>query len=447
MKLTMINSMCISPLLFYFSNMIFTEKQLCTIETYVVDNVRDWLDLNKSTTRSFMFVNKEAGGLGIMHPRTQYYACRLAFFLSVLNSDDACVRHTARTSLTLHMTRRKVTAAQRDDTQFAGYRVTEAGTLDKQSKVNWPASQWVNLFEMLHREGIVLKKQGDTFVYELELSGKQCVVESPRGFSLAYKEKLCVEFREDWLKLKSQGRVSRDSRDSVDNRSSGTYLQNHKLNDRLVSFVVKGRLQLLPCQSLLSIYYPHIHTKGCKLCPHPTENASHVLNGCPRFQCAYQNRHNRIVDILSDKVRHFNADAEVLKDVPLKPSHFSDGVEGHTFLTRSTRPDITVIDKTNMTVHIVEVAVPFDAFAKVCYQKKFEKYIDLSNEIGALGYTSQIVVLVIGSLGNVHKRFRSGLRKVNLPMYESNFLAKFCSVSAIIGSHMIWKMRCNMMNV
>merc|ERR1711923_209893 len=80
--------------------------------------------------------------------------------------------------LTLHMTQRKVTAAQRDDSQFAGYRVTEAGTLDKQSKVNWPASQWVNLFEMLHREGIVLKKQGDTFVYELELSGKQCVVET-----------------------------------------------------------------------------------------------------------------------------------------------------------------------------------------------------------------------------------------------------------------------------
>ena len=151
--------MCVSPLLFYFPNMLFTEKQLFELETCIVDNIREWLDMNKSTTRSFMFVNKQAGGLGILHPRTHYYACRLAFFLSVLNSDDAHVRYTARTSLTLHMTRRKVTTAHEGDNQFAGYAVTN-GKLDKRSKVNWPSSQWVNLFEMLHREGIVLKKTG-----------------------------------------------------------------------------------------------------------------------------------------------------------------------------------------------------------------------------------------------------------------------------------------------
>ena len=259
--------------------------------------------------------------------------------------------------------------------------------------------------------------------------------------------KMCVEFREDWHQLKSQGRVSREVYDCVDSRGSGTYLQNPKLHDKLVSFVVKGRLQLLPCQSLLNIYYPHLHNKGCKLCPHPTENASHVLNGCPRFRDAYQDRHNRIVDILKDKVQHFNTDASILKDIPLKPSHFSDGVEGHTFLTRNTRPDITVIDRESMCVQIVEIAVPFDAFAKVCYQNKFDKYIDLSNEIGALGYTTHIVVLVVDSLGHVHKRFRSGLRKVNLPNYETKFLANFCSVSAIIGSHRIWEIRCRAMNV
>ena len=70
------------------------------LETCIVDNVRDWLDLNRSTTRSFMFTKKSAGGLGILHPRTQYYACRLAFFLSVLNSDDVCVKiHPERHSL------------------------------------------------------------------------------------------------------------------------------------------------------------------------------------------------------------------------------------------------------------------------------------------------------------------------------------------------------------
>ena len=445
-KLKMINSMCVSPLLFYFPNLLFTEKQLMVLETCIVDNVRDWLDLNRSTTRSFMFTKKSAGGLGILHPRTQYYACRLAFFLSVLNSDDVCVKNTARASLTLHMTRRKVRPAQPGGDQFGGYAVLN-NSLVKESKVTWPASQWVNLFEMLHREGIVLKERDDSYVYEFDVSGAQCVAESAKGFSMTYKNKLCLAFQEDWQKLKSQGRVARETKDCVDGRGSGNFLQNPKLHDKLVSFVIKGRLQLLNCQSLLSIYYPHIHTKRCKLCPHPTENVSHVLNGCPRFRNAYQSRHNRIVDILSDKVRHFNADADILKDVPLKPSHFCDGVEGHTFLTMHYRPDITVINREEMTVHLVEIACPFDAFSQVCYQGKFDKYIDLSNEIGALGYTTHVVVLIVGSLGHVHKRFRSGLRKVGIPGYETKFLANYCSISAIIGSHKVWKMRCRAMNI
>ena len=395
-KLKMINSICVSPLLFFFPNMTFTEKQLLDLETYIVDSVRDWFDFNRSTTRSFIFADKSSGGLGILHPRTQYYALRLAFFLSALNSDDMCTRHTAQSSLDLHLSRRKCLTAQPGDEQFAGYAIIN-GSLAKQSKVNWPSSQWVNLFEMLHREGIVLKRRGGTFIYEFEVSGTQFETESGIGFSLSYKNKRSLQFKEDWHKLKSQGRVSREVDDCVDVRGSGTFLQNPKLNDRLASFVLKGRLQLLPCQSLLHIYYPHIHTKGCKLCPHPSETASHVLNGCPRFKSAYQKRHNRIVDIISDKLKHFNSDTEVLKDVPLKPSHFSGEVGGHSFLTRYNRPDITLIDKEGMCVNLVEIAVPFDAFVHTCYQKKFDKYIALSNEIGALGYTTNIIVLVMGS--------------------------------------------------
>ena len=55
--------------------------------------------------------------------------------------------------------------------------------------------------------------------------------------------------------------------------------------------------------------------------------------------------------------------------------------------------------------------------------------------------------LIVGSLGHVHKRFRSGLRKVGIPGYETKFLANYCSISAIIGSHKVWKMRCRAMNI
>lgn len=73
------------------------------------------------------------------------------------------------------------------------------------------------------------------------------------------------------------------------------------------------------------------------------------------------------MDILAVMVRQFNTDADILKDVPLKPSNFSDGVEGHTFLIIKTRPypNITLINKQDMRVHLVEIAVSFDAFVLV----------------------------------------------------------------------------------
>ena len=59
-----------------------------------------------------------------------------------------------------------------------------------------------------------------------------------------------------------------------------------------------------------------------------------------------------------------------------------------------------------------------------------------------LGYRTETVVLVIGSLGNVHTRFISGLIKLGVSRVEAKFLAKYLSVSAIIGSFQVWKARC-----
>ena len=58
---------------------------------------------------------------------------------------------------------------------------------------------------------------------------------------------------------------------------SNSHLSNLKLTDKLVSFVVKGRMQLLPCHSLLALYYPNSYEKKCKLCNNPYETVSH---GC-----------------------------------------------------------------------------------------------------------------------------------------------------------------------
>ena len=114
------------------------------------------------------------------------------------------------------------------------------------------------------------------------------------------------------------------------------------------------------------------------------------------------------------------------------------------FNTRSVRPDIVSIDRDGRNVIITEIAIPFDCHIKKCYQEKFNKYFPLSLEINSLGYRTQIVILIIGSLGNVHKKFQTGLKINGICKTEAKFLSKFCSTSAMYGSFFAWKQRCRL---
>ena len=83
-----------------------------------------------------------------------------------------------------------------------------------------------------------------------------------------------------------------------------------------------------------------------------------------------------------------------------------------TFLvTNATKPDICIIDYEMKTVIIIEISTPFDAHIDKCYQSKFDKYFPLSLEISQFDFRVKIVVLIVGSIGSIHKRFITGIQK------------------------------------
>ena len=69
------------------------------------------------------------------------------------------------------------------------------------------------------------------------------------------------------------------------------------------------------------------------------------------------------------------------------------------------RPDLLLVNKAKKKAFIVEFSVPFDRFIDLCYQHKFNKYIELCNKCNELGYHTRIIVLIICSLGLVHNKF------------------------------------------
>ena len=89
------------------------------------------------------------------------------------------------------------------------------------------------------------------------------------------------------------------------------------------------------------------------------------------------------------------------------------------------RPDLLLVNKAKKKVFIVEFSVSFDRFIDLCYQHKFNKYIELCNKCNELGCYTRIIVLIIGSLGLVHNKFVNGLKVIGLTTSKAKAIAKY----------------------
>ena len=128
--------MVMSKFNFYLCNLSIPIASLKRLEDNIVKHVRNWLSLNKSSNRDIMFIPKRRGGLGILDPIATYIAKKISFLLSVLNSDDPQTRYSARSSLKLHMRKRRAVELENgDNLTFAGFEVNEHGRVIKESKV------------------------------------------------------------------------------------------------------------------------------------------------------------------------------------------------------------------------------------------------------------------------------------------------------------------------
>ncbi len=112
------------------------------------------------------------------------------------------------------------------------------------------------------------------------------------------------------------------------------------------------------------------------------------------------------------------------------------------FINIPNTPDIVMLNSVENSACIIDVGCCFDLYMDTCYYSKVLKYQPLLECILQLGYECTLVVLVSGSLVQVHRNVVRGLQLGGMQKRGAKKLAKFCSVSAIIGSMHIWRRRC-----
>ena len=171
------------------------------------------------------------------------------------------------------------------------------------------------------------------------------------------------------------------------------------------------------------------------------ESTAHITNGCHAYKDLYIARHDRIVDIVSDAVHNIMpASAALYKHSRVLPDWF--GSAGDVFANIPNTPDVVFVDTSHKQVLMLEVGCVFDLYMDQAFEEKYVKYQPLLETITSFGYTCRYSVLIFGSLGHVHKCTMRGLQITGLTRTRAKQTAKYCSVSAVIGSLAVWRRRC-----
>ena len=122
----------------------------------------------------------------------------------------------------------------------------------------------------------------------------------------------------------------------------------------------RGSLQLLQCYSFMAPGCVEEYIHLFAVYNHPTETASHVVNGCRKYQALCQLRHNGLIDVVASHISNHADSVRIIDDTCLSSGFFDAASD--VFPTTSVRPSVSVIDDIRREVLPEEVTMAFDAF-------------------------------------------------------------------------------------
>ena len=428
LKASALNNMALAKILHHFDNTRLEVIQVKLLNDKLTNVVRKMFNLYKSTTRCVIYIPRDLGGIGIKKLSDTYYVTRISFLLRMLNRDVIDFRYVARNSLKLDMAKRGVPSSELPN-NFLGYEINEDGYLNSTTKFGG-LSDWLELQRYSRKVGVSLRYRQDDFAYIL-LNDEY--IRGNKVKKAIYDHLLSKRI----LKTKTlnmQGNFL--AMIGINDKLSKTILYNWNVDDDLMKFCVRARLNIIPTNFNIFIWN-RAHNPKCCLCSHKTESTAHVLNGCHILKNFYSARHNRIVDEIFKFVKplkkRFRFHKDQLVNTIIPDVDFGDIMH--------RKPDITMVDLINKTCTFVEVTVCYDLYFDQAFDGKNARYTPLCNILNANGFDTKLIVLCLGSLGSIRKDVWSALRCFKPKKQELKRLLKWCSISCIIGSNYTWRHR------
>jgi hypothetical protein len=207
------------------------------------------------------------------------------------------------------------------------------------------------------------------------------------------------------------------------------------MKNRLVTMILKGRLQLLGNEIYHRVYKQHRTGR----CPRDDctqkESTKHIFNAINHTDNQVTERHNAVQHLLVQELQN---------------THHNIITDKAVLLQNRQRPDIShaVLNDTNK-VQIGEFTVCFDTLITARRAEKQRKYEqqwipDYQQQLRPQGLQVQpkLATFVVGSLGTIDDEIFKNLALYNIKGSKAKELAAKMAMTAARHSQKIWNLRC-----
>uniref|UniRef100_A0A914Z1M2 Reverse transcriptase domain-containing protein n=1 Tax=Panagrolaimus superbus TaxID=310955 RepID=A0A914Z1M2_9BILA len=371
-KFDAINTFITTKLSFHLKCGTVPKKPLNELDALIKKVSKKWLNLPVSATCDLLYLPYNAGGMNIIPTSILADISTVSHAFRLLTSND-------RTTQKLALDTMK---------EVVEKRLKKEPTLDEiaefyngASSQNIPlintdvASCWTKLRGAMRRLSSKMK-----IVFQPDPDKKKfnLIINKAAATRFAVEAQLRDatrnHFKQSLLSKQSQGRVYNvTAKMPVSNHfyRNGNFTRFTEWN-----FIHRARLNLVPLNGGTKKWVTK--DQSCRKCKYPCETLQHVLNNCKQNLPTMTKRHNAVVDRLMDGFKERKKKSqEILLDeiIPITAS--------------TLRPDISIIDKQNKEVILVDVTIPFEnlpeAFVKA-RERKIEKYDSIKKELENQGY-------------------------------------------------------------
>ena len=414
-KLDMIRTF-IQPSLTFAIRSGYTQKQtLSTLRSKLVSSIKSICNLPNRATTHYVFAHKRSGGLGFQDPSEDVDVQTVVQAIKMLSSLDPTVSHIARSELL--QTVRYASSSNPSDALVSNF-LSSA----EDSRLNMMRYRTQSVWTRARQAS---KHLGIKFVFSNSAPPTiENDTNSPVKASLACRylhAHVQNKNATSLMALPDQGKVARTL--SGDLYANGSTWQFSGLNLRFKDwrFIHRARLNCIPLNSPKSRWSECSPT--CRHCRN-AETLPHVICHCLPNMVAIRQRHNSVVDRITNAVRFGN----ITTDRSVPGSH------------SPLRTDI-VVEEGNQ-ISIIDVCCPFENDPQALIdaeQRKLTKYEPLKQFYETQGKQCSVFAFVVGSLGTWYPKNELVLSRLGMTKFYKRLFRKLCCTDVIQGSTNIYR--------